>query len=148
MYVPDMTKEETGLDTLNLTWSVCVQVDLVVCCTRVDLHYETIKPSIQQGKSVYVEWPLASNLSQALELASLAKQKGAKTMVGLQGQFSPIVNKVKSMIEQGALGKVLSSSVVGIGGVRSRDSIPSSLKYFTERSVGGNIVTIGFGHSE
>lgn len=82
MYVPDMTKEETGLDTLSLTWSVCVQVDLVVCCTRVDLHYETIKPSIQQGKSVYVEWPLASNLSQALELASLAKQKGAKTMVG------------------------------------------------------------------
>ncbi|MCJ1463633.1 hypothetical protein MMC07_002241 [Pseudocyphellaria aurata] len=121
-------------------------VDLVVCCTRVDLHYETIKPSLQQGKNVFVEWPLASNLSQALELTTLAKQTGAKTMIGLQGQASPIVNKVKSMIEQGVLGKVLSSSITGIGGVRSRDSISPGLKYFTERSVGGNVVTIGFGH--
>lgn len=127
---------------------VHVQVDLVVCCTRVDLHYETIKPSLQQGKNVYVEWPLASNLSQALELGRLAQQTGAKTMIGLQGQASPIVNKVKSMIEQGVLGKVLSSSITGIGGMKSRDSISSGLKYFTERSVGGNMVTIGFGHSE
>lgn len=147
MYVPDNARRKGRIGRLEFD-VFRVQVDLVVCCTRVDLHYETIKPSIQQGKNVYVEWPLASNLTQALELATLAKQKGAKTMVGLQGRVSPITDVVKSLVEQGALGKVLSSSIVGISELGSRDSLASGLKYFTERSVGGNVVTIGFGHSE
>lgn len=33
------------------------KVDLVVCNTRVDVHYETIKPSLLKGKDVYCEWP-------------------------------------------------------------------------------------------
>lgn len=129
-------------------WSdvVRLQVDLVVCSTRVDLHYETIKPSIEQGKDVYVEWPLASNLSQAQELATLAKQKGVKTMIGLQGRVAPIVNKIKSVVEQGAIGAVLSSSIFVAFG--SRDSMESSFKYSTQKAIGGNMVTIIFGHGE
>jgi len=33
------------------------EVDLVVCNTRVDVHYETIRPSLLKGKNVYCEWP-------------------------------------------------------------------------------------------
>ena len=57
-----------------------LQVDLVVCNTRVDVHSETIKPSLMVGKSVYCEWPLASNFKAAEELAVLVNEKKVKTL--------------------------------------------------------------------
>jgi len=121
---------------------------LVVCSTRVDTHYKTIKPSIEAGKDVFVEWPLASNVQQAEELASLAKEKGVKSMVGLQGRVSPIYLKVKDVIQSGKIGQVLSSSMTLNGGTISRDSIGEGLAYFFDKDVGGNIVSIYGGHSE
>lgn len=59
-------------------------VELVVVSTRVDKHYETVYPSVKAGKNVYVEWPLAENTARAGELAELAREKGGKTVVGLQ----------------------------------------------------------------
>ena len=120
----------------------------MVCNTRVDIHYEVIKPSLMKGKSVYCEWPLASNLTQAEELQALAKKHNAQTMIGLQGELAPVVLKVKSLIEEDKIGKVLSSTVVTAGGTRTRDTLPEGLKYFTEKKYGGNLVTIGIGHSE
>lgn len=125
-----------------------MQIDLVVCNTRADVHYEVIKPSLMKGKSVYCEWPLASNLTQAEELQALAKEHNARTMVGLQGELAPVVLKIKSLIEEDKIGKVLSSTVVSAGGTRTRDTLPEGLKYFTEKKYGGNMVTIGIGHCE
>ena len=90
---------------------------------------------------------MAANLESAQELASIAKEKGSKTIIGLQGQLSPVVLKLKSLIDdERRIGKVLSSSVVAFGGVRTPDSVIEPLKYFTQREVGGNMVTIGFAH--
>lgn len=120
---------------------------MIVCAVRVDLHYETIKPSLLKGKSVYCEWPLASNVKAAEELDALAKENNAQTIIGLQGELSPIILKVKSLIElENKIGKVLSSSIIAAGGTRMRDRMTEGLKYFTQKVVGGNIVTIGFGH--
>lgn len=121
-------------------------VQLVVCVTRVDKHYETIKPSIVAGKDVFVEWPLADNIERIRELAALAKEKNVQTTVGLQGRVAPPYLKIKEILESGQIGKVLSSELKAYGGTISRDVIPTGLKYFTERKVGGNPFTIGFGH--
>ena len=124
-----------------------IEIDLVVCNTRVDVHYETIKPSLLKGKQVYCEWPLAQNLEAATELANIAKKKKSCTMIGLQGHVSPMILKVKSLIEEGRIGKILSGSAVAIyGGSRTRDTLIEGLRYFTEKEVGGNPVTIGLGH--
>ncbi|KAI1080121.1 hypothetical protein F5B20DRAFT_114877 [Whalleya microplaca] len=121
-------------------------VQFVVCSVRVDKHYETIFPSVQQGKDVFVEWPLAENAIRAGELTALAREKGGKTLVGLQGWFAPAVIKIREIIANGRIGKVLSSEVLGFGGTNHRDLLPVGLKYFTDRKVGGNPFTIGFGH--
>ena len=107
-----------------------------------------IKPSIEKGKDVYAEWPLAHDLEHAKELRALAKEKGSRTMVGLQSLMSPVILKVKSLIEQGKIGRVLSSSVVACGGTNDRSTIPASLRYFTDKRVGGNLLTIFIGHSQ
>lgn len=120
----------------------------MVCSTRVDLHHATIRLSIEAGKDVDVEWPLGSNLEQARDLANVARQKGVRSMIGLQCRESPIIAKIRTLLASGKTGKVLSSSVVASGGSRLRDSLPEGLKYFTDKEVGGNLVTIGYGHGK
>ncbi|KAK1984584.1 oxidoreductase family protein [Colletotrichum cereale] len=121
-------------------------VDLVVISTRVDQHYDTTLPALRAGKSVYVEWPLAENAERARELADAARASGARTAVGVQGRFAPALLKVRSLLEEGRIGKVLSSEVRAAGCTLDREFVPPGLKYFTQREIGGNIVTIGFGH--
>lgn len=122
-------------------------IDLVVCTTRVDVHYDTIKPSIEAGKSVYVEWPLAENVHRASELAALAKKTQAPTFVGLQGRVAPVILKMKEVLESGTIGKVLSSDVQAFTPFGGSDSLSEGLAYFLDKKVGGNPVTIAFGHS-
>tara|TARA_R110002003_G_scaffold54_5_gene4702 strand:+ start:17900 stop:18376 length:477 start_codon:yes stop_codon:yes gene_type:complete len=47
-----------------------LDVDLVVCCTRVDVQLPTIAPSLRYGNIVIVEWPLAEVLEKAQDLLS------------------------------------------------------------------------------
>jgi predicted dehydrogenase len=119
---------------------------MVACATRVDVHYDTIKPSVEAGKTTYVEWPLAEHVNRAGELAQIAKQKKNQTLVGLQGRVSPAVVKVKEILQSGQFGKVLSSSVQASTPWSSRDSISEGLAYFIDKKVGGNPVTITIGH--
>ncbi|KAK3653495.1 hypothetical protein LTR22_011169 [Elasticomyces elasticus] len=121
-------------------------VELVVCTTRVDLHYDTIKPSLEAGKNLFVEWPLAENMQRARELAELAQKKGVRTMVGLQGRVSPAVLKVKELLAAGTIGKVLSSEVKAASVFGNRDSISEGLAYFLDKKVGGSPVTIAIRH--
>lgn len=123
-------------------------VDLVVCNTRVDLHYDTIRASIAAGKDVYVEWPLAQDLAHAQELVELAREKGVKSVIGLQGRLAPPVVKIKDVIASGRIGKVLSVEVRAFGGTHDRVVITRGLEYFFRREVGGNIYNIGFAHGE
>ena len=121
-------------------------VQLVVCATRVDKHDVTVRPSIAAGKDVFVEWPLAENATIARELAALAAEKGVRTVVGLQGRVAPLYLRVAEILQSERLGKVVSSEVRASGGTISRRRMPATLKYFTQKEVGGNMVTISVGH--
>ncbi|KAF2760129.1 NAD(P)-binding protein [Pseudovirgaria hyperparasitica] len=121
-------------------------VDLVVCSVRVDRHYQTLLPSVKAGKDVFCEWPLGKNLAEAEELAKIAKESGSKTMIGLQALSSPFIKKVKALIDEGKIGKVLSSTFTGAaynGGPQEW----AELRYITTREIGGNVLTIHFMHS-
>jgi predicted dehydrogenase len=120
-------------------------VDLVVVNTRVDRHGEVVLPSLVKGKSAFVEWPLEKNVHVARELLDAAKTGGGKTFVGLQGRQSPTVRKIKSLIEEGRIGKVLSSTWTGVAGNGGGEE-SVAVSYFTDRKVGGNPFTIAFGH--
>lgn len=69
-------------------------------------------------------------------------------MVALEGRVSPIYVKVKALLQENKIGKVLNSSVMASGGTNARNSINEGLHYFLDRRVGGNFHTIIMGHSE
>ncbi|KAL7907295.1 putative oxidoreductase [Trichoderma velutinum] len=104
-------------------------------------------PDIDRDKMAYVEWPLGKDLEEAQELTELAKSKGAKTVIGLQGRFSPLIQVVSGLVKSGQIGQILSSSFIGdVGWTDSVSQIPLRYKYFGDSSYGGNLVTIYFGH--
>lgn len=122
------------------------EIDLVICCVRVDQHFPTVKPSLIAGKAVYVEWPLGPNLTIAKEMQSLAVQHHAKTIIGLQASFSPFIRKIQTVRESNVLGRLLSSSIVGsleFGGATES----SKTRFFLDREIGGNLMSIHGGHS-
>lgn len=123
-------------------------VDLVVVTVRVGLHYVLTKPALLAGKDVFVEWPLAANIAEVEELTQLAKDKGVKTIVGLQARASPVVAKIRDLVHSGKLGKILSSTVVG-----SFSAFPNTVwlegaEYYLDAQAGAGIFKIFFGHCE
>jgi hypothetical protein len=125
-------------------------IDLVICNTRVDKHYETIIPSVRAGKDVYVEWPIAAKKEHIDELVETARKNGSRIAVGLQGRWTPPVTKLRELLNGGSgkLGKVLSAEVRAYGGTNDREILPTGLKYFAQKEVGGNPIVIGFGHGK
>ena len=125
-------------------------IDLVICNTRVDKHFQTILPSIKKGKDVFVEWPIASNLADINTLIEEARKSGSRIGVGLQRRWTPPVVKLREIIKDGvngkSLGKILSVDVRAYGGTNDRDIVPEGLSYFLQREVGGNVIVIGNTH--
>lgn len=123
-------------------------VDVVICNTRVDSHYDTIIPSVRAGKDVYVEWPIAGTKEHIREIVDAARTSGSRVAVGLQRRWAPPVLKVGELVDggKGRLGKVLSSEVRVFGGSRDREILPKGLRYFSQREIGGNVIVIGVGH--
>lgn len=122
-------------------------VDLVVCNTRVDVHFRTIAPSLREGKPVYIEWPLVASLEEALALEALADRKAwNESIVGLQGRVSRPVVKLQDMLRSGTIGKVLSSDAKAYPNLVPRGVVPPGLEFMTDRAVGSNHVTIAFTH--
>lgn len=67
--------------------------------------------------------------------------------MGLQRRCNPIVSKVRELVNGDAkLGKLLSAEVRQFGATNDREILPNSLKYFTQKEIGGNVITIGVGH--
>ena len=122
-------------------------VDLVVISTRVDRHALVALPSLRAGKDVFCEWPLEKNLTVVKEMVAAAKEGGGKTFVGAQAPMDPLIRKIKALIQEGRVGRVLSSTFVGATDVGGSDQ-SQDLAYMTDRSVGGNVLTIAVGHSE
>ncbi|KAF7171421.1 hypothetical protein CNMCM6106_005798 [Aspergillus hiratsukae] len=121
-------------------------IDLVVCVVRVDRHFQTVRPSLEAGKTVFVEWPLDRNLEVARETAALAAAHDAKTVVGLQACYAPVVRKLRQLVHEGAIGRVLSSSLLGSCG-NDVATESRNVRYFLNRTVGGNLMSIHVGHT-
>ena len=54
------------------------RVEMVLNLTNPDSHFEVSRAALQAGKHVYSEKPLAMNMTEALELAALARSKSLR----------------------------------------------------------------------
>jgi predicted dehydrogenase len=96
-------------------------IDAVVIATPARTHYALARDSLLAGKHVFVEKPLAMNLSEARELVALAQTQERVLMVGHVFEYNPAVRYIKEALDRGDLGEVyyLYSRRVNLGRVQS-----------------------------
>ncbi|KAL9114406.1 MAG: hypothetical protein Q9227_001487 [Pyrenula ochraceoflavens] len=122
-------------------------VDVVVVSARVDLHYQLAKPCVQAGKDVLCEWPLGANSGQAKELAEMARKKGVKTGIILQGHWSGIMQKFKTeLIDSAKLGTLTSVGGTFYSNTCENGRMSERYHYLVDRKIGGNVISIHMMH--
>ena len=82
-------------------------VDAVVVATPLATHRSLAEAAIKRGKHVLVEKPLASSRRDAEFLAELADARGVRLMVDHTFVYTGAVRKIRSLIDEGDLGRLL-----------------------------------------
>ena len=131
---------QSHLDLLKMP-----EINLVVVTVKVPHHFELVSAALKAGKSVYCEWPLARNLAEAVEMAKLAKTHKVHGAVGLQSRSTPVVSYVKELINDGYVGEVLSTSVVGSGIIWGA-TLPAAFIYTLDPKNGAGMANVPFAH--
>jgi predicted dehydrogenase len=83
------------------------ELDAVVIATPVPTHYELSKAALEAGKHVFVEKPPAMKGTEIGELVALATERDLVLMPGHLLLYHPGVQKLKDLVDTGALGDVL-----------------------------------------
>ena len=86
-------------------------VDAVIICTPSVMHYDVCKMAADNGINVFCEKPFTTSPVQAKELAYLFESKGLVNQVGYVYRFDAVFGKVKEMLEQQLIGKVVHTNV-------------------------------------
>ena len=98
---PDVLVTDDARDIMSLP-----DIDAIAVVTPVWTHYELAKAALQNGKHIFVEKPFTTNAAQAEELIELATRKNLKIMVDHTFLFTGAVQKIKQLLQEGALGKL------------------------------------------
>ena len=84
---------------------------IIISATPETTHYPMAKDSLEAGKHVFLEKPIALELSEADELIALAHEKNVSFTIGYSQRFNPKFAYVKRSIEDGTIGQPISALV-------------------------------------
>lgn len=99
-----------GIKHFTKDWKETVQradIDLISITTPPNLHREMTLFSIEHGKHVLCEKPMAMNSAEAEEMTNLAKEKGVLALIDHELRFLNGRRKAFEMIRNGDIGKVV-----------------------------------------
>lgn len=125
---------------------VSPEIDVVVVTVKVPHHFELVSLALNAGKHVYCEWPLGNGLDEARTLTALAKEKGVVAVAGTQARAALEVEHLKTLISDGFVGKVLSTSLIGTGG-NWANSTSAGLYYLYDKANGATLEDIPMAHT-
>ena len=79
-------------------------IQLIDVCTPSATHFELAMAALHAGKHVLCEKPVAYDFRETRRAAALARSKGLKTKLGFTFRYSPAMQYMKELIDQGFVG--------------------------------------------
>ena len=112
----------------NLTFNEIINdsnIKGVVLTVPAKLHALLSIEAMNKGKHVFVEKPLALNVTDAKLMIETAKKNNVKLMVGHLLNYHPIFKKIKKLVNDGQIGKIeyIQSSRLSFGKFRSEEDV-------------------------
>ena len=100
-------------------------IDGVSIASPAGQHFAQATAAIEAGKHVYVEKPLALDVSEAQRLCALAEARGRILMVGHLLQYHPCYLRLRELVAQGELGRLLHvySNRLSLGKFRNEENV-------------------------
>jgi len=98
-------------------------VDAVWICSPSSFHADQIKACAANGKHVFCEKPLATDLAETVEAINACNEAGVKLMTGLQRRFDPNFRRVRTAVENKEVGQPIMIKLC------SRDPSPPPFEY-------------------
>ena len=97
------------------------EIDAVVIATPAETHFNLAKQSLNAGKHIFVEKPLATKASEVDELGKTAAKRDLIVMAGHTFIYNAAVRYVKQLIDAGELGEIryIYSQRLNLGRIRS-----------------------------
>src|SRR6267378_6774453 len=84
---------------------------IIISATPETTHFPMAKESLLAGKHVFLEKPMALELSEADQLIHLARTKGLLFTIGYSQRFNPKFAYVKRSINEGMIGQPVTALV-------------------------------------
>jgi len=101
------SKSPSVIATESINELMLADIDAIVIATPVETHYSLSKTALEFGKHIWVEKPFTSNSQQAEELIELAEKKNLRIFVDHTFIYTGAVRKMKEIVSNGELGKIL-----------------------------------------
>jgi myo-inositol 2-dehydrogenase/D-chiro-inositol 1-dehydrogenase len=105
------------------------EADVVILATPPGFRPQHFEYTVAQGKHVFMEKPVATDVAgikKVLEAAKVAKDKNLNVVMGLQRRYQTNYQKASSLIQDGAIGNIVSGQVYwNSGGVWVRERQPA-----------------------
>jgi predicted dehydrogenase len=121
------------------------EIEAVTVAVKVPDHNQLVTAALEAGKHVYCEWPLDVDTDAALKLHALAARANARTIVGLQTGRSPTARRVRAMLAEGAIGRLLSATLSDTSAYGG-DHVSADRVWSVNRANGASILTISAAH--
>lgn len=90
-------------------------IEVVNICVPTVFHHDVVMRAIEAGKNVLVEKPIASKLNEAEEMIKAAEDAGVTLATGHVERFNPAVRVAKKLIDEEAIGEVVTANSKRLG---------------------------------
>lgn len=101
------------------------EIDGVAIATPAESHGRLVEQSLLADKDVFVEKPLCLSLEEGQQLVALASERKRVLMVGHLLWYHPAVLKLRDLVKDGELGRILYiySNRLNLGKIRREENI-------------------------
>ena len=104
--------KKKGIKVSNsLTECLKENPDIGVITNETSLHIPIAIKLAKEGLDLFLEKPLSNSLKDVEKLYAIVKKKKLITQMGCNLRFHPCIKKIKSLIEQEKIGKIISAQV-------------------------------------
>lgn len=118
-------------------------IHVIHCCSPNDVHAGLLCDALRAKKHVYCDKPLTRTLSEAEEIAALARQSGVVHRMTFNYRFVPAILRAKELIEDGFLGDVYQFRAAYLHAGYTDPQRPLSWRLRMDRSGGGALMDLG-----
>jgi len=108
------------------------RLDGAVICSENARHRELVELAAEAGCQVLCEKPIETTLADAEAMKNACEKNGVRFMTAFPMRFAPSTQALRTMIQQGELGKVL-----GVNGINHSENPSGHRAWFANKELAG-----------